>query len=121
MKLEVRSLIAIALVMMLSAAVAAPALADEASAKQSFVTFCAKCHGENGKGDGAAGSSFKVKPQNFTDCARMTKVSDDTLFKVIKDGGASAGLSADMPAWKDGFEDSDIKDLVAYVRSFCKK
>jgi mono/diheme cytochrome c family protein len=30
-------------------------------------------------------------------------------------------LSKDMPAWKDGMEDGEIHDLVAYVRSLCTK
>lgn len=121
MNLKVRSLTVIVLVMLLSAAEAAPALADAAAAKASYTTFCVKCHGENGKGDGSAAATLKTKPRDFTDCAKMSAISDDTLFKVVKEGGAAAGLSADMPAWKDGFEDPDIKDLVAYVRTFCKK
>jgi hypothetical protein len=26
-----------------------------------------------------------------------------------------------MQGWSDGFDDSEIRDLVAYVRTFCKK
>ncbi len=121
MNLKVRSLTAIALVILLSAVVAAPALADADAAKSNYTTFCVKCHGESGKGDGPAAATLKTKPRDFTDCARMSKITDDTLFKVIKNGGGANGLSADMPAWKDGFEDPDIKDLVAFVRTFCKK
>ena len=121
MNLKVRSLTTIVLAMVLSAAVAAPALADADAAKSNYTTFCVKCHGENGKGDGPAAATLKTKPRDFTDCASMSKITDDTLFKVIKNGGAAAGLSAEMPAWGSGFEDPDIKDLVAFVRSFCKK
>jgi len=28
----------------------------------------------------------------------MQKISDDTMFKVIKGGGASVGLPGDMPS-----------------------
>jgi mono/diheme cytochrome c family protein len=31
------------------------------------------------------------------------------------------GFSGDMQAWSNAFEDPEIKDLVAYVRTFCKK
>jgi cytochrome c oxidase cbb3-type subunit III len=98
----------------------APA-ADMAAAKQNYDTFCVKCHGADGKGDGPAAATLSTKPRDFTDCARMSKITDDTLFNVIKNGGAAAGLSKDMAAWGSGFEDNEIHDLVAYVRTFCKK
>jgi cytochrome c oxidase cbb3-type subunit 3 len=95
--------------------------ADMAAAKQNYDTFCVKCHGQNGKGDGPAAGTLSTKPRDFTDCAAMSKVSDATLFNVIKNGGAAAGLSKDMQAWSSGFEDDEIHDLVAYVRTFCKQ
>ena len=121
MNLKVRSLTLITLAALLMATTAGPVLADAGAAKSNYTSFCLKCHGEAGKGDGPAASTLKTKPRDFTNCAQMSSISDQTLFKVIKDGGAAAGLSADMPAWKDGFEDPEIKDLVAYVRTFCKK
>jgi mono/diheme cytochrome c family protein len=51
----------------------------------------------------------------------MQKISDDTMFKVIKGSGASVGLPGDMPSWSDGLSDPEIHDLVAYLRTFCKK
>lgn len=95
--------------------------ADMAAAKQSYDTFCMKCHGPDGHGDGPAAATLATKPRNFTDCATMGKITDATLFNVIKNGGASVGLSKDMQAWSTGFADDEIHDLVAYVRGFCKK
>lgn len=94
---------------------------DLAAAKTNYQTFCEKCHGVGGKGDGTSAATLKTKPRDFTDCARMAKLSDDTLFKVIRGGGAANALSGDMPAWNQGFEDDEIHDLVAVVRTFCKK
>lgn len=112
-------------IILMATAIAAAALpaeaGDLAAAKASFTTFCVKCHGDAGKGDGPAAATLKTRPRDFTNCAQMTALTDDTLFKVIKDGGTAGNLSADMPAWKDGFEDPEIKDLVTYVRSLCKK
>jgi len=103
-------------------AVAAPTwAADLAAAKQNYTTFCSSCHGPLGKGDGPAAAAFKTKPRDFTDCKRMASLPDATLFKVIKDGGAANNLSGEMPAWSQGLEDNEIHDLVAFVRSFCKK
>jgi mono/diheme cytochrome c family protein len=102
-------------------AAGAASAADLGAAKQNFTTFCVKCHGASGKGDGASGATLKVKPRDFTDCDRMAKETDALLFKTIKEGGEANGFSKDMAAWKDGFDDDEIHDLVAYVRTFCKK
>jgi cytochrome c oxidase cbb3-type subunit 3 len=94
--------------------------ADLAAAKQNYDRFCAVCHGPAGKGDGPAGMTLPKHPRDFTDCAVMKPMSDETLFKAIKEGGPAVGLSKDMPPWGDGMSDDAIHDLVALVRSFCK-
>jgi len=98
------------------------ARADElADAKQNYQTFCSKCHGDSGKGDGASAATLSTKPRDFTDCARMAKESDEVLFKVIKEGGKANGFSGDMQAWSQGFDEGEIHGLVAYIRTLCKK
>ena len=87
-----------------------PARAD--SAQDNYTAYCAKCHGPEGRGDGPSAGSLATKPQDYTDCAAMQKISDDTMFKVIKGGGASVGLPGDMPSWSDGLSDPEIHDLV---------
>jgi mono/diheme cytochrome c family protein len=109
----------LAAVVMLAAATASAA--DLGAAKENYTTFCVKCHGTSGKGDGASGATLKVKPRDFTDCDRMAKESDELMFKTIKEGGEANGFSKDMLPWKDGFDDAEIHDLVSYLRTFCKK
>src|SRR6266478_5845698 len=77
-----------------------PARAD--SAQDNYTAFCAKCHGAGGRGDGPSAGSLATKPQDYTDCAAMQKISDDTMFKVIKGGGASVGLPVTCPAGATG-------------------
>jgi len=36
------------------------------SGEQMFNTYCAVCHGKDGKGDGPAASEFKIPPANLT-------------------------------------------------------
>ena len=106
----------------LAAAIATPVIVKaDLAAQKNYQTFCAKCHGDTGKGNGSGAATLTTKPHDFTDCAATQKLSDDTLFNVIKNGGKANGLSPDMQAWSDGFDDSEIRDLVAYVRTFCKK
>ena len=94
-----------------------PAAADDAA--QNYQTFCAKCHGPNGHGDGPGAATLTIKPRNFADCDRMRKVSDTEAYNVIRNGGAANHLSPDMPAWKDGFDEDETRQLVQFVRTFC--
>jgi cytochrome c oxidase cbb3-type subunit 3 len=110
------------LAFVLIAATALPAVAtDLAATRKEFVRFCSKCHGTEGKGDGPQADALTTKPRDFTDCARMKAMTDDTIFTAIKEGGEAVHLSKDMPAWKDGMDDDEIHDLVAYVRTLCKQ
>jgi mono/diheme cytochrome c family protein len=95
--------------------------ADATAAKQNFDRFCAVCHGKEGKGDGPGGLTLSTHPRDFTDCARMKTMTDETLFTAIKEGGPAVNLSKDMQPWKDGMDDDEIHELVVYVRTFCKQ
>lgn len=121
MKLFVSGLVAVALAASIALASTPSRAEDTAAAKDSFKSLCVKCHGEAGKGDGPAASTLETKPGDFTDCAKMGKLSDDMLFKVIKEGGPAAGLNKAMTGFGEGMEDDEIKGMVAYVRTFCKK
>lgn len=84
----------------------APAAAQEAAA--TYKSRCAMCHGVDGKG-GKMGTKDFASP----DIQGMT---DAQLTEVITKGKAPR-----MPAFGDKLKDSDIKDLVAYIRTFGKK
>ena len=99
---------------------AAPARGAD-SASTFFSGQCATCHGADGKGKGPAAAALNPKPRDFTDCSVMKKDTDDVLFKAIKGGGQSVGRSTMMPAWGGAMSDAQIHDMVAYVRTLCKK
>lgn len=86
-----------------------------------FSNLCKSCHGATGKGDGPAAAALKPKPKDFADCKAMAKIADERLFKAIKAGGPSVGLSPMMPAWGKSLKDKQIHELVGYIRGFCKK
>ena len=88
---------------------------DLVAGKKVFETNCVLCHGATGKGDGAGAAALKPKPRNFTDTAFMASEGTEKLRKVIAKGGASAGLSPLMPAWKGILKDDQIDNVLAYV------
>src|SRR5690349_6337201 len=49
---------------------------------------CQMCHGEKGRGDGPAARNLKEKPFDFTQKAKMEKLTDEEMFKVISKGEA---------------------------------
>ncbi len=98
-----------------------PVVLSAAEPAAIFKDTCSVCHGIGGKGDGPSSQGLEPKPADFTDCKRMTKDSDDVLFKIIKSGGSSAGRSTVMPAWGDSLSDSEIRGMVQFIRGLCKK
>ncbi len=86
-----------------------PAKADTAEA--TYKAKCAMCHGADGKGETPTGKVMKV---NDFASETVQKMNDADLTDVIAKGKGK------MPAFKTLTPDQ-VKDLVAYVRSFGKK
>lgn len=103
---------------------AGPAPAQPAPAPASpadmFAAWCARCHGEDGRGR-VANPTVKTQPMDFTDCAIATSEPDADWELVIARGGPAAGLSAEMPAFGDALDRRSIRGLVEYLRSFCRE
>jgi mono/diheme cytochrome c family protein len=96
---------------------AAPADTAVARGAAHYQTLCASCHGPRGAGDGPAGQALDPKPAHHDDGKYMNALSNEHLFKVIKEGGASVGKSPLMAPWGGALNDAQIRDVVAYVRS----
>ncbi len=74
---------------------------------------CAVCHGEKGKGDGAAAGGLPVRPPDFTSRERMITRSDPDLFWAITRGREKS----QMPAYGQKLSENEVWDLVNYLRS----
>ncbi len=82
---------------------------------------CIACHGASGKG---APESYTVftRPDtwpDFTRCDQTTPEPDSAYKAVILHGGRGLGFSQIMPAFGDILTDSQVDDVVAYLRTFC--
>jgi mono/diheme cytochrome c family protein len=89
--------------------------------QEKFEQFCAPCHDADGTASGPGATALNPKPRNFTDAKWQASVDDAHIAKVIKEGGASVGLSASMAPWGSTLSDADIKEVVKWVRHFNKK
>ena len=90
---------------------------NQSDGKKLYLTYCSSCHGDTGKGDGPAARSLPVKPANHTDGAVMNQLTDKFLLEIIAKGGSAVGKSAMMPGWGGQLKESQVRDIVAYVRS----
>jgi len=93
----------------LIAVCSSPAVAQDAAA--TFKAKCAMCHGADGKGS-AMGT--KMGAHDFTS-ADVQKQTDAQLTEIITKGKAK------MPAYDGKLKDTEIKDLVAFIRGLAKK
>lgn len=93
---------------------------DAAKGEAMYGQFCSSCHGPRGAGDGPVGLALNPKPARHNDGAYMNALSNDHLFKVVKEGGASVGKSALMAAWGGTLGDEDIWHIVAFVRTLAE-
>jgi cytochrome c553 len=91
---------------------------DAAKGETHYKTLCVSCHGEKGDGNGPAGAALNPKPTNFTDAAIADRLTDEWVYKIVKDGGAANGKSPLMVAWNGALKDDQIRDVSAYVLKF---
>jgi|SRR5208282_6774884 len=90
----------------------APSAVRAQSAPATYKAKCAGCHGADGKGNTGAGKALGA--HDFAS-DEVTKMSDTDLTTIV-----TAGRNK-MPAYGKSLKDTDIKDLVAYVRELGKQ
>ncbi len=70
--------------------------------KQMFNSYCAPCHGVDGRGNGPAARALKTQPVDLTSLARMNhgKYPDTHVLAVLHFGSEiPAHGSSQMPVW----------------------
>lgn len=98
-----------------------------ASGKEMFTSYCAACHGADGKGDGPAASALKVHPANLTTLSS----SNGGKFPGLKVSGAIRGDatvaahgSREMPVWGTLFRsisqghEAEVQQRVANLTTY---
>jgi mono/diheme cytochrome c family protein len=96
-----------------------PATAASVSAgKVAFDTYCALCHGTDGKGNGPLAQP-NTKPQDLTDAAWVYGSTDGEIFDLI--GRGLVGPPVKMPAFKGTLSEKDLWNVVNFLRSLGPK
>ena len=88
---------------------------DLEAGKKIYDMNCASCHGAKGMGDGAAAAALNPKPRDLSDAKYVNSRTWKELRDVIALGGANAGMSALMPAWRGALKNPQIDNVLAYV------
>lgn len=85
---------------------------------ENYKKHCNVCHGADGKSQTRLGKKSGAK--DISDKAAMAKLSDDDVFKTIKEGRKNAKGEEKMEPFGDDLADAEISALVAYVRTLAK-
>jgi mono/diheme cytochrome c family protein len=86
-----------------------------AGGKRSYTRLCVRCHGPEGSGDGTAATG-PVPPGDLTDDKWDYGGSDGEIFAVIHDG-----VSADMEGYAQRMSDTDIWNVINYLRTLAHR
>ena len=99
-----------------------PILTESLVGSDLFSSYCASCHGADGKGRGPVASVLKVPPADLTTLARRnggkypSALVRDTLYGARIPNPSAAHGTSEMPLWGSIFKQLDVKESVAKVR-----
>ncbi|MBY0482531.1 MAG: c-type cytochrome [Chitinophagaceae bacterium] len=93
-------------------------LAQDAAApkegKKLYITYCAPCHGNSGKGDGIASAAVNPKPADHTSVAVQSE-TDGALFWKMTEGRGP------MISYKQLLTETQRWQLISFIRTLGKK
>jgi mono/diheme cytochrome c family protein len=102
------------------------------SGQEMFKTYCATCHGPDGKGNGPAATALKKPPADLTQLARKHngKFPDAYVAAKLKSVDQPVHGSKEMPVWgpllssvshNEAEAQLRISNIVAYIGSIQAK
>lgn len=90
------------------------------AADELYAANCSSCHGATGAGDGPLSAGLTPQPAKHADGTYMNALTNEYLFKVVKEGGAAVGKAATMAPWGTSMSDEEITGLVAHLRGLAQ-
>ena len=77
-----------------------------------YMQNCVNCHGTAGRGDGVVAANLDPKPADLAS-AKTQEKKDSDLLQVLKFGRPGTA----MPGWMSELDESDMRHVLAYIRS----
>jgi len=98
------------------------------SGQQMFTTYCAACHGKDGRGDGPAAAALKKTPADLTQLTKKNggKYPENHVMATIRAADSPVHGSKEMPVWgpllssissSDGEVQLRISNIVKYIET----
>jgi mono/diheme cytochrome c family protein len=89
------------------------AMPDVANGQVIFAEKCAPCHGSSGQGDGPMAAQLQKPPAALANLELGRKSALVNWYTTVTDGN----INSFMPPFKDGLNDQERWDVVAYALS----
>jgi mono/diheme cytochrome c family protein len=92
---------------------------DPTSGVEMYLSHCAVCHGQDGKGNGPAAPALKQSPSDLTQLSKKNggKFPDMRFATIVQgDSVVPAHGSRDMPMWGDIFRSIQRDDALVKLR-----
>ena len=90
---------------------------DAENGQKLHAEHCVACHGVTGQADVVV-MHMDETPPDQSDPEYMKNLPDAYLYLAICKGGEGIGKSYVMSPWGDFFTDPEIRDLIAWMRTF---
>jgi len=86
---------------------------------ETYLVYCAMCHGEWGEGDGPLAGQLRdqagVVAARLNDRSRLAEIGRTEVVRVIERGGAHTGRSNLMPPWGERIPRERIEEIADFV------
>jgi hypothetical protein len=93
-----------------------PALAGDIT--EIWSQKCKKCHAEDGSGKTKMGTKLKIL--DYTDPAIQSELTDEEMFRVIKEGAIDDNGKVLMKPLGESMTDEEISEFIPLIRGFAK-
>lgn len=89
---------------------------EQAQGKRIFYQQCVWCHADSTPAGPSNRTNVTPTPSLMNDGATLNKMKDDSIVRIIAEGGRGVGRSATMPPYGETLSSDDIHNLLAYIR-----
>lgn len=116
------------LTLLFSVSVQAESKVEQDIGEQEYTSFCATCHGSDGKGKGPKANQLSATPTNLTLLSKVNGGSfpETAVYNIIDGRRVGDFHGQEMPIWGERFKETEdneevvderISNLIEYLKS----